>query len=237
MAMMTPEQTQEIIQWRDKKLSPKEIARQMGLRPAEVTAFLRDYAEQNPTAKALLPLLGCFVNASTADQLLPKTSISKMLLNKALDSIVGSGSTGLGEVLVVRKEGIRYEVSGFLVDYWCLGVKDALFKKCDERKYEALIERIEKTFSEPLQEISLEQAQAIVFGSIDYAATLGFKPHDDFQRAKQSLGERLENLQSIQFGRDGKPFYFCGPHDDQMKIIQTLKENVGDGNFDYAAKL
>jgi transcriptional regulator with XRE-family HTH domain len=228
MAMMTPEQTQEIIQWRDKKLSPKEIARQMGLRPAEVTAFLRDYAEQNPTAKALLPLLGCFINSSAAERLLKGGD---------RQGFEASSGGGLSEVLVVRKEGYRYEVSGFLVDYWCLGVKDALFKKCDERKYEALIERIEKTFSEPLQEISLEQAQAIVFGSIDYAATLGFKPHADSERAKQSLGARLENLQAIKFGRDGKPFYFCGPHDDQMKIIQTLKENVGDGNFDYAAKL
>jgi transcriptional regulator with XRE-family HTH domain len=228
MVMMTPEQTQEIIQWRDKKLSPKEIARQMGLRPAEVTAFLRDYAEQNPTAKALLPLLGCFINSSAAERLLKGDD------RKGSDASSGGG---LSEVLVVRRESHRYEVSAFLVDYWCLGVKNALFKKCDERKYELMLEKVEKTFGESFKEISIEQAQAIVFGSIDYAATLGFQPHTDFAKSKESLGARLENLQSIEFGKDGKPFYFCGPHDNQMKIIQTLKENVGDGNFDYAAKL
>jgi transcriptional regulator with XRE-family HTH domain len=228
MAMMTPEQTQEIIQWRDKKLSPKEIARQMGLRPAEVTAFLRDYAEQNPTAKALLPLLGCFINSSAAERLLKGDD------RKGSEASSGGG---LSEVLVVRRESHRYEVSAFLVDYWCLGVKNALFKKCDERKYELMLEKVEKTFGESFKEISIEQAQAIIFGSIDYAATLGFQPHTDFAKSKESLGARLENLQPLQFGKDGKPFYFCGPHDNQMKIIQTLKENVGDGNFDYAAKL
>ncbi len=225
---MTPEQAQEIIQWRDKKLSPKEIARQMGLRPAEVTAFLRDHAEQNPTAKTLLPLLGCFINASAMERLLNSDD------REGSDASTGGG---LGEMLIVRKEGYRYEVSAFLVDYWCLGVKNALFKKCDERKYESMLEKVEKTFNESFKEISIEQAQAIVFGSIDYAATLGFKPHADFEKAEASLGVRLDNLQPIKFGRDGKPFYFCGPHDNQMKIIQTLKENVGDGNFDYAAKL
>jgi transcriptional regulator with XRE-family HTH domain len=228
MAMMTPEQTQEIIQWRDKKLSPKEIARQMGLRPAEVTAFLRDYAEQNPTARTLLPLLGCFINSSAAERLLRGDD------RKGSEASSGGG---LSEVLVVRRESHRYEVSAFLVDYWCLGVKNALFKKCDERKYELMLEKVEKTFGESFKEISIEQAQAIIFGSIDYAATLGFQPHTDFAKSKASLGARLENLQSIEFGKDGKPFYFCGPHDNQMKIIQTLKENVGDGNFDYAAKL
>jgi transcriptional regulator with XRE-family HTH domain len=228
MAMMTPEQTQEIIQWRDKKLSPKEIARQMGLRPAEVTAFLRDHAEQNPTAKTLLPLMGCFINSSAVERLLEGDD------RQGSDPSTGGG---LSELLVVRRESHRYEVSAFLVDYWCLGVKNALFKKCDERKYELLLENIEKSFGESLKEISLEQAQAIVFGATDYAATLGFPPHPDFAKAKESLGVRLDNLQSIQFGRDGKPFYFCGPRDDQMKIIQTLKETVGDGNFDYAAKL
>ncbi len=225
---MTPEQTQEIIQWRDKKLSPKEIARQMGLRPAEVTAFLRDYAEQNPTAKTLMPLLGCFINNSAVERLLKGDD------RQGSDSSTGGG---LSELLVVRKESFRYEVSAFLVDYWCLGVKNVLFKKCDERKYELMLEKVEETFGEPFKEISIEQAQAIVFGAVDYAATLGLQPHADFEKAKQSLGVRLDNLQAIQFGKDGKPFYFCGPHDNQMKIIQTLKEHVGDGNFDYAAKL
>lgn len=219
---MTPEQTQEIIQWRDKKLSPKEIARQMGLRPAEVTAFLRDYAEQNPTAKTLMPLLGCFINSSGVERLLKGDD------RQGSEALTGGG---LSELLVVRRESHRYEVSAFLVDYWCLGVKNALFKKCDERKYELMLEKVEDTFGEPFTEISIEDAQAIVFGAIDYAATLGFQPHADFEKVKENLGVRLDNLQPIQFGRDGKPFYFCGPHDNQMKIIQTLKENVGDGNF------
>ncbi|CAN1212065.1 hypothetical protein TUMEXPCC7403_17800 [Tumidithrix helvetica PCC 7403] len=43
---MTPEQTQEIARLRALNLSPKQTARQLGLRPAEVTAFIKAQATE-----------------------------------------------------------------------------------------------------------------------------------------------------------------------------------------------
>jgi hypothetical protein len=38
---------------------------------------------------------------------------------------------GMAQIIVARMEKNQYLVSSILVDYWCLGVKNALFKKCD----------------------------------------------------------------------------------------------------------
>ncbi|MBE8987818.1 DNA-binding response regulator, partial [Nostoc sp. LEGE 12450] len=37
----------------------------------------------------------------------------------------------------------------------------------------------------------------------------------------------------IECGRDGKPFYVNGPHDNPKKIMETLKRSRGEGNFDF----
>jgi predicted transcriptional regulator len=233
---ITPEQSQEIVQWRDRKLSPKEIARQMGLRPAIVSEFLRSHSamvQQERLAKGeLAPLVACLINQGAKDHLLRthRPSLGQKLFKRPDHDIQGNG---MAQIIVARMERNQYLVSSILVDYWCLGVKNALFKKCDRTKYELLLTGTARAFGEELQEVSLEQVQAIVFGAVDYAAGLGFPPHPDFEAAKVYLGPRAEQLQPIEFGQSGKPFYCAGPYDNPQKVIQTLRQNVGDGNFDY----
>jgi Transcription factor WhiB len=41
----------------------------------------------------------------------------------------------------------------------------------------------------------------------------------------------------LEFGRDGMPMYIEGPHDDTWRIMHTLRQNVGDGNFHYLVGL
>ncbi len=99
-------------------------------------------------------------------------------------------------------------------------------------EYEQLIENAYRSFSESATKISLEQAQAIVFSALEYAASLGFSPHRDFEQARPHLGQWSGETR-IQCGRNGKPFYINGPYDNPQKIINTLKSSVGEGNFDY----
>ena len=37
----------------------------------------------------------------------------------------------------------------------------------------------------------------------------------------------------LTFGRDGKPMYISGPHDDGERIIRMLRRRLGDGNYDF----
>ncbi len=227
---LTPEQTTELLQWRDRKLSPKEIARQMGLRPAIVSEFLRGHSElleqERQEKGELPPLVACVIN---------QTGLSDLLEPKK-NSEEDNSISGMAQIILARKERNSYLVSTFLIDYFCLGVKDAMFNKCDRSRYEFILNQFATAFAEDLQDlqtISLEQAQAIIFGAVDYAASLGFKPHADFEEAKLMLGPRLETLQQIEFGRSGQPFYMAGPYDNPQKILQTLRNSVGEGNFHY----
>jgi hypothetical protein len=44
----------------------------------------------------------------------------------------------------------RYTIASILIDYWCLGVKDALFKKSDRAKYEHILTKTADVFGEDL---------------------------------------------------------------------------------------
>lgn len=234
---MTPEQTQEIIRLRALNLSPKQIARKLELSPAEVNAWLRNQAQeaaQNSRERGeLAPLEQCLINQKAAQQLLepkPKGWFGR----KRQEGAAGQLDGGLAEILVTRVEGNQYLVASYLVDYWCLGVKDAFSpRKLNRQKYEDLVEKAYAPFKEATRKITLEEAQAIIFGAVEYASQLGLKPHRDFAAAKAHLGQPPENLPSIEFGREGKPCYVSGPYDNPERIINKLRETVGEGNFDY----
>jgi hypothetical protein len=225
---MNPEQATEIMRLREAKVAPKQIARKLGLRPAEVNTFIQQYSEELYLKKvqegSLLPVYECLVNQSAAKRLL-----------EGIELDMSEGVGGFAQVLLARQEGNRIISAAYLVDYWCLGVKDVIPPDTTgNRGYERFKKKCTERFEEPFIDISLEQAQSIIYGAVDYARSLGLEPARDFdQKAQMHLGPKPETLIPIEFGKDGKPFYFSGPYDDAEKIINTLTANVGPDNFHY----
>lgn len=239
---MTPEQQQEIAKLRSQNLTPKQIARKLGLRVAEVTAVIKQEAQQLAITRAatgeLDPVAECFVNADCAHKFLKSDGAAKFLgqLLKPDENSAGELDNGLAMVSVARLISYnRFSVCTYLLDMWCLGVKDTLGpRKVDKLEYEQLIESAYRGFPEGTQKITLEQAQAIVFSAVDYAAKLGFNPHRDFENSRAHLGE-WNGETKIKCGRNGKPFYISGPYDNPRRILDTLNKSVGEGNFEYLA--
>lgn len=149
------------------------------------------------------------------------------------------GPDGLAQVIVARQERSRLLVGSYLVDFWCLGVKDTIPpRKMGEREYELFCESCVRQFNQDFVSISLEDAQAIVYGAVDYARKLGFEPHQDFNtKAQAHLGLPPDNLRPLEFGKDGKPFFISGPYDDAAQVIRTLEASVGKDNFHVLAGL
>jgi hypothetical protein len=236
---MTPEQATEILRLRDARVTPKQIARQLKLRPAEVSAFIRDHAEESYLEKArsgdLQPLQACLVNRCAVQTLFQQKS---SFLSKPRPQ-VSQGVEGMCQVIVVRQEHNSLLVGSYLVDYWCLGVKDAMPpRKMSTREHQVLLDFCEERFDEPFVDITLEQAQSIVYGAVDYGRSLGFEPHKDFNtKAQVHLGLRPETLLPIEFGKDGKPFFMSGPYDNVDQVLKTLEASVGSGNFHYMAAI
>jgi hypothetical protein len=211
--------------------SSKEIARALKMRPAAVAPLIRQVAAAEPREKNE-PLVGCWINQGW--------SSGVRFTGHPEWTDAGPAETeesGLALVVVARERGSSVRVCEFLVDTWCLGVKNALGPKpVERRRLPSFRADAFSTYPGAPVEVPLVLAQQIVFGATEYARGLGFEPHADFAQAAGHLGE-WDGVCDLTFGRDGMPMYIEGPHDDTWRIMRTLRQNVGDGKFHYLVGL
>jgi hypothetical protein len=209
--------------------TPKEIARALGLKPAEVTLLIRAVAAAAPKREA--PLAGCWVTDHWAHGLTVTGHPNWPGMSAAEP---GQDPSGLASVLVARDPGSNATVCGYLVDAWCLGVKDIIGpSSVDRRKLPQFVHRYFSTRNATPVPAPLELARHLVFGAADYARRLGFEPHPDFARGASLLGEWQAGSSDVTFGMDGRPMYISGPRDDAHGIVARLRAKVGDGNFGF----
>jgi hypothetical protein len=145
----------------------------------------------------------------------------------------------MGHVLVARfKNNGRVELGAFLVDVFCLGVKDAFFEQFDATaEYEALMEDL---FASTPMATKPEAARKLVESAVAYAARLGFGPAPDYKKACRVFGgiDAGRCPDSFEFGKEGKPFYIAGPYESpaqQERIVRQLEAKCGEGNYEYLA--
>ncbi|MEU3282521.1 hypothetical protein [Streptomyces antibioticus] len=225
---------------RERGSGPKQIARALGLRPAQATALVRRVAEaaQAHTAPDERTVVGCWVNVGWSAGL----GMAEAPDWAAADRLGGdpdSEAGGFAQVLLARQErASKVTVTGFLVDVYCLGVKNVTGPEVmGSGSLTSYVPTYYSAFDHPPLSIGVEQAQAIVHDAVAYARSLGFEPTADFADAAVHLGAPPDDRPAIGFGKDGKPFYFSGPYDDPRKVVQTLERTCGTGNYHYVAHL
>jgi hypothetical protein len=208
----------------------KEIARVVGLRPAEVTRLLRTIAAEDAGGERAVA--GCWISPGWSAGL----TIEGHPGWPRDDSHESpeAGPRGLAAVLVARDDGRkRVLVCGYLVDVFCLGVKSVLDPAViDAGKLPGFVRTHYAAFEGQPLEAPIELAQQVVFGAVDYARTLGFEPAPGFGAVSDHLGE-WTGPSAVTFGMDGEPHFIQGPYDDSAKILKTLRRSVGDGNFQF----
>jgi hypothetical protein len=160
-----------------------------------------------------------------------KWPVTRALMSKELWSL------GIGYLVLARREGEgRLVFATFLVDVYCLGVKDALWQAGSVADLDDLVERIEG--SQGLVPIKPECLMKILRGAVDYANALGFHPHRDFKHAALLLQgiDPADCAEEFTYGKDGKPFYISGPNESVqaiMAIVQRVRE--AGGHYIYGA--
>lgn len=177
-------------------------------------------------------------NRMSKQQLTPK----KYIVTKARGLAFGEcfindnwQKQGMATILVSRLMPSNKIIAGmYNVDIFCLGLKKTLYKfGLDSLEMEELkAEMAQRTGS--FSNIAVNDLHNLIYGSIDFAEELGFEPHENFRITEYILDPDYidEGIDYLEFGKDGKPFYIAGPHDNVNKIVHTLQKNVGDGNFD-----
>ena len=149
-----------------------------------------------------------------------------------------AGDSGVALLLAAAPDGHnRLSVSGYLIDTWCLGVKNALGpKRMARRDFDALRRAYFAPWQSPGISVPVELAQDLVLGAVEYARRLGFEPHAEFGRARRMLGA-WAGPSAITFGRDGMPYYVNGPYEDPERVLATLERSVGRGGFRFTVSL
>jgi hypothetical protein len=140
---------------------------------------------------------------------------------------------GLGQLVFARDmPGGHRALAIFLVDVFCLGVKDALWTVVDVGRYRQIVDGVAQHGA--LISVAPEYFSKLVHCAADYGQSLGFPPHPDFRRARPLLDGIDPSLchEEFQFGKDGKPLYIRGPSEspEKARLIASRIDAMG-GKF------
>jgi hypothetical protein len=216
-AMTDEELEQSIRRLRADGYAPKEIARALGVRPAVVAPLARMIASERAAAGTDPELAGCWVSPGWCAGL-TVAGHPEWPVGETVDPETG----GLVEVLVARGDrDQKVSVCGYLVDVYCLGVKNVLgpdrMRRSELPSFQRLYFRAWASGGVPAP---IELARELVFGAVEYAHTLGFAPHPDFERARGHLGHGRVQEQSASAATESPssirdptmiPHIFCAP--------------------------
>jgi hypothetical protein len=236
----------EVRSLRARQYSPVEIARALGIGKAEASRLVRVLASEA---------------ATRAPEAGPSETNGRGAANRTMCWVSPGWRHGLGiegpedwpddagapteaddsgvalVVLAAPDGHNRVSTCSYLVDTWCLGVKNALGPRRISSRDLAAFRRLQfGPWRSDGMPIPLDLAQHLVLGAVEYAHRLGFKPHRDFKRARPPLGS-WEGPSVITFGMHGKPHYLNGPYEDPEQVLATLERTVGRGGFHYTVSV
>lgn len=139
---------------------------------------------------------------------------------------------GEGHVVVSRlHKGGKVSAAFYLVDIYCVGVKDSFYKlRMDDYEFESIIWRMSM---ENIQECSYEEAHNWVYGAVAYAEEAGIQPDKKFNLTQYMLKEDTDEvpLMELEFGRNGKHFLVAHSNLEASQYQPAMKEHLGD-NFE-----
>jgi hypothetical protein len=145
---------------------------------------------------------------------------------------------GIGPVLISRQlSNGKVAVVSFLVDMYCLGVKNVLMNITPQGVYQhSVYDKMAR--QNKLVPMKPECARKLVEGAVAYALDLGFPPYADYRVAKQIFGDISAESCSEEFtyGKDGKPLFISGPNDSMARcrqIADVLQDRCGPDGFHF----
>ena len=157
------------------------------------------------------------------------------------DEYHNESHSGLDTVIVSRvMPSGKLIVGMYLMDLYCLGIKNTVFKfAMTTDDFNEFVEMVQTQERRDFFEIEPSMAANLVFGGLDYAEQLGFRPEKGFTITKYIIDEDLvtDDIDNIEFGQNGKPMFIQGPYDNVKMVLAMLNKNVGEGNYDFVMML
>lgn len=175
-----------------------------------------------------------------AESARPLAERVRRLANAPLHSCLmqeGLFERGNGMVILGRRaEPGSLVMAAFLVDVWCLGVKDVIFRQIGLSEMEDFITAMEG--AAPFVPVDPSYARKLLRDVVAWARSLGFPPHADYAAAELLFGDSAAEASDavFSFGHAGKPLYVPGPSDTPARIrqrLEHLRRRLGEGGFNF----
>ena len=128
--------------------------------------------------------------------------------------------SGILNLLAARrsKEG-GLVIAAFLIDSYCLGVKNGFIKHISTEEYEHMKSQ------RPFEDIKPEDAKKLLYDAVAWSKQIGFSPCKEYHTAIKIFDDVDHEASSMEFelGRDGEPLFIAGPNDSPAKCEKILK--------------
>jgi len=142
---------------------------------------------------------------------------------------------GIGTLVLARGATHHHlAVGSFLIDVFCLGIKDAMFRRIEGEEFEIYMDATD--LGSPTISVDPSYARKLLREVAAWSQSIGFAPHRDFAAVERIFGDVTADASdaSFRFGRDGKPVYIPGPSDTAPLIrqrVEQLRKHLGDDGF------
>jgi hypothetical protein len=119
----------------------------------------------------------------------------------------------------------------FLVDSYCLGVKNVIAQILPRASYDSkIIGKMRSDLS--ARPAPPAEVRKFLEEVVAYSRRLGFAPHPEYERAMLLFGDidARESDARFEFGKNGKPCYINGPNEtpaQARQILATLNHSCG----------
>lgn len=137
-----------------------------------------------------------------------------------------AAATGIYAILVTRAHaGGTLTVGFYLIDTYCLGVKDSTYYfSMDPDDFQ---ERLRSSGID-YEEADYVEVHNLIYGALEYAEEAGIKPAREFKISEYILEPDDEKipLMDFEFGHNGLRELVVGPDYKEMKYIPMLEKNV-----------
>jgi hypothetical protein len=144
---------------------------------------------------------------------------------------------GIGTLILARGSTVgSLAVAGFLLDTYCRGVKDVMFRTMDAGELAPYLDMLRETT--PLAPVEPSYARKLLRDLTRWSASLGFPPPRDFAAVERLFGTVDPEACDVafEFGMGGKPLYVSGPGESLSAAhqhVERLQEQLDPEDFNY----
>jgi hypothetical protein len=131
---------------------------------------------------------------------------------------------GIGTVTLVR--GVSREqqhIGVFMLDTFCLGVKDTYFRTADRQEAEYVLEA--QNQADPIGPIAAGEARKLLQDAVAWAAGNGFVAPEEYASVERLFGDVVPagTDYTARLGHEGKVFYVPGPSESSADIRRRTR--------------